>query len=621
MRRRRFAPPPLLATAAVAVALVALAFTWRRLFLGIDLNDEGFYVAVPYRFALGARPFVDEMNILQTAEFFVFPFVKLYVWVTGGANGLVLFTRHLYLAWVTIVSLLACLGLKKLVRWEHALVACLVCATFVFVSTTNLSYNTLGAGLLVIGMALGARAVVSRGRDRWLVAAGVAQALAALAYPTLVLALPVTAACLACSTPGRRRRALRAWALGAGATLVAEALLLASFGVGNVLRCLHYQLTGWHTVNGASGAAKLWDVAAGVTRHVELFPLVVVAALAVWLAYRRWPAARLALVLTPLALLPFGEQLVSGADGFGVIYGLAAPYFYLFVPIERRALATRLLVWGYLPALAAGLVSGYSSANGWLQMDVGLLPAMVLSGVFLALALAPRAGESERLRRVLPGVTLACLAGILAVTVVYQFQFLPRAVPYSQMTVTLQQRPLRRHPHHSAARRLPRAAARRPCARGDAVGPAAVLLPGPRVLPVLAAPDRRELGVDRQHQGTHRYGRSRAAAAGHPGVLRARAHAARRGRAGREHSRPQRSGARAALLWRARLPARPGAATVCRLPPAGRRDFAGRRVAVGALDGAQGRRRSETCAWRRAARAPPRRTSEPENFCRTPVSP
>ena len=103
----------------------------------------------------------------------------------------------------------------------------------------------------------------------------------------------------------------------------------------------------------------------GVAGHVELYPLVVVAALAVWLAYRRWPFARLALVLAPLALLPFGEQLVSGADGFGVVYGLAAPFFYLFVPVERRAVARRLLVWGYLPALAAGLVSGYSSANGW----------------------------------------------------------------------------------------------------------------------------------------------------------------------------------------------------------------------------------------------------------------
>ena len=75
--RRRFAPPPLFATAVAVVAVVALVFAWRRLFLGTDLSDEGFYVAVPYRFALGARPFVDEMNILQTAALFSVPFVKV----------------------------------------------------------------------------------------------------------------------------------------------------------------------------------------------------------------------------------------------------------------------------------------------------------------------------------------------------------------------------------------------------------------------------------------------------------------------------------------------------------------------------------------------------------------
>ncbi len=436
-RRRRFAPPPLLATVAVALALVAVAFAWRRLFLGVDLNDEGFYVAVPYRFALGARPFVDEANILQTAAFFSFPFVKAYVWIAGGATGIVLFMRHLYLLWTVLVAGVAFVGLRRVVAWEQALLAALVCVTLVIATISDLSYNTLGAGLLVVAMGLGARALVGGGRDRFLAGAGVAAGLAALAYPSLIALLPVSAASLYLAAGGRRRRALRAFLAGAGATLAAEALLLVSFGASNVLRCVRYQLSDWNRLNGGAGPAKLWNIVDSVVGHLALYPLIVAAALAVWLAYRRWPVARLALVLAPLALLPFGEQLVSGADGFAVIYGLAAPYFYLFVAQERRPEATRLLVWGYLPALAGGLLTGYTSTAGWLQMDVGLLPAMVLSGVFLALSLAPRDGDAAIVRKALPAVVVACLAGILAVTIVYEYQFLPRAVPYARLTVTM----------------------------------------------------------------------------------------------------------------------------------------------------------------------------------------
>jgi hypothetical protein len=435
--RRRLAPPPLLATAAVAIAVVALVFAWRRLFLGTDLSDEGFYVAVPYRFALGARPFVDEMNLLQMAALFSVPFVKVYLWLAGGSTGIVLFMRHLYLLWTLVVAGTVWMGFRRLLRWELALLAGLVCSTLVIATISNLSYNTLGAGLLVIGMSLGARALLGGGRNRYLAAAGAAQALAALAYPTLIVVLPVTAVCLALVTSGRRRRALSAWAAGALAILVAEALLLASFGVGNVLRCLRYQRADWSRLNAGGGTPKLWGVFHGVIAHFTLFPLILVCALVVLLAYRRWPWARLALVLAPLALLPFGEQLVSGGDGFAVIYGLVAPFFFLFVAAEHREQATRLLVWGYLPSLAAALVTGYSSASGWLQMDVGLLPAVVISGVMLALALTPRRGERAVLRRALPIGALLALAGILAVTIVYEYQFLPRAVPLAKLTVTM----------------------------------------------------------------------------------------------------------------------------------------------------------------------------------------
>ena len=420
----------------MAVVVVALTLAWRRLSLGVDLTDEGFTVAVPYRFALGARPFVDEMNILQTAGFFSFPFVKLYVWLRG-ATGIVLFMRHLYLAWTVLVAAVAFVGLRRVARWEHALLACALCSTLVIATMSDLSYNTLAAGLLVIAMGLGARALVAPGGVRWLAGAGAAQALAVLAYPSLVVVLPVTAACLVVAARGRRRLALRAFAAGALATLAAEALLLASFGVSNVLRCERYQVSDWHRLNGSAGPAKVWSVIDGAFAHLALYPLVVALALVVWLAYRRFPLARLALVLTPLALLPFGEQIVSGGDGFAVIYGLAAPLFYLFVPAERRAVATTLLVWGYLPSLCAGLVTGYTSAAGWLQMDVGLLPAIVVSGVYLALALVPRDGEPALVRRTLPYLALACLSGMLAVTLHYDYQFLPRAVPYSQLTVTL----------------------------------------------------------------------------------------------------------------------------------------------------------------------------------------
>ena len=51
-KRRRL----ILSVSAVLVALAAVAFTYARLFRGIDLLDESFYVAVPYRWALaGAR--------------------------------------------------------------------------------------------------------------------------------------------------------------------------------------------------------------------------------------------------------------------------------------------------------------------------------------------------------------------------------------------------------------------------------------------------------------------------------------------------------------------------------------------------------------------------------------
>ena len=79
-----------------------------------------------------------------------------------------------------------------------------------------------------------------------------------------------------------------------------------------------------------------------------------------------------------------------------IVYALAAPYLYLFVPAERREDGARLLLWIWAPALLVGAMTAYTSADGFVHAAVGLLPGVVASGLFLAWGLAPLAAGARR---------------------------------------------------------------------------------------------------------------------------------------------------------------------------------------------------------------------------------
>ena len=81
----------LLTAAALALAVAASGFTWYRLGFGVDLQHEAFAVLVPWRWALGDRPFVNEMNLAMVAGFLTYPLVKVYALAGGGdATGIFL---------------------------------------------------------------------------------------------------------------------------------------------------------------------------------------------------------------------------------------------------------------------------------------------------------------------------------------------------------------------------------------------------------------------------------------------------------------------------------------------------------------------------------------------------
>jgi hypothetical protein len=101
-----------------------------------------------------------------------------------------------------------------------------------------------------------------------------------------------------------------------------------------------------------------------------------------------------------------------------IVYALAAPYLYLFLPRERRPDGARLLVCVWAPALLIGAMTAYTSADGFVRAAVGLLSGVVVSGLFLAWGLEP-------LERYAGGRLWAALGlgAVVAATLAFQVQF------------------------------------------------------------------------------------------------------------------------------------------------------------------------------------------------------
>jgi hypothetical protein len=467
----------------VTVVVSAAAFTWFRLFVGMDLRDESFYVLVPWRWALGDTPFMQEQSLAQIPGFVMYPFAKLFAVIRDyDVTGYVLYMRHLYLFMMIGVAVAVFLLLRRLVRWELAALAATVYVTYIFWATPQLSYNTIALAFLTLGAALGAWVVLfGRGR-RFALASGVAFAVAVAVYPSLLFIIPFYAVFLALAQ-GRRAtamvaegafvhppdpegpptgpsawRALSAWVLGGALVLVPLGLVMLSLGPRNILRSWQLTMSGARLLGQLGGASKAREVAEGFWSWITWRPDLIAAALLAYLVFRHWPrVGRALLAALPVALWLAAQRGMLGASGCVQIYVLMTPYLYLFIPRERRETGAKLLIWIWAPAMIAGAMTAYTSAAGYANSAVGLAPALIVSGLFLAwaleavgrpTALAPglsasslpsgdgEAGLPSASSRSagVPWLALAVLIAIVGVTVTLNFQFQQRDVAYGELT-------------------------------------------------------------------------------------------------------------------------------------------------------------------------------------------
>ena len=431
----------------------------------MDLQDESFSIVVPWRWALGDTPFVNEQNLTQVSGLLEYPFVKLFGLVRDyDVTGLVLYTRHLYLLLMLGVAAAVFLILRRVVRWELAVPIASVHVAYIFRATPQLGFNTMGAAFLTLGAALGLWVVLEERGRAWALASGVAYGLAIVAYPTLLFVVPFFAVFLAFALgrrsvgmvadfafayppdpegppTGRRAwRALSLWALGGVAVLVPVSLLILSFGIRDLERCRAFTMDVARDLDQLGGAAKAYEVALGFWRFYWSRPYLIVAALLILIVFTRWRTpGRLLLAALPVALWLAGQGSTPGTAGFVLVYAALAPYLFLFVPRARREAGAKLLLWVWAPAMIAGAMTAFTSADGYLSAPVGFTPALLASGLFLAWSLepvtSPRIATAEAPSRTRqPWVALVALVAVVGVLVAFQFQLQQGGVPYGRLT-------------------------------------------------------------------------------------------------------------------------------------------------------------------------------------------
>lgn len=375
----------LVSALAIAMAVGTVVATIKRIRLGVDYLDEAYYVALPYRFAMGDRPFVDELNIVQTSALFLYPFVKVYT-MLRGTTGIFLFMRILFVTFCCGVGAAAYGLASTRVRRPAALLIAACCVAFIPYSVPALSYNTLGMGFLSIGLFTIARWLLLPPetepplRRHPLFWAGFALASSAFAYPPLAVPSAVAALVLLVLAHDERFTALGRITVGGVSFLGVVAPVLAQAGISHLRATMQFS-TDPNAVVDRSARLQLLKIG-WATDHPDFFYSLAIVGFVVLLS-RYWPRlSGLLLLFLPWIVwdAPIGPR--SGAflsARYLAAFALHAP-FLAFAVKDRRT--TRILmasVW--FPSAVAGFLAAWMSGNGATAAIVGLFPGVIVTAI------------------------------------------------------------------------------------------------------------------------------------------------------------------------------------------------------------------------------------------------
>lgn len=220
---------------------------WRCQF-GITSVDEGLYLTIPYRLSMGDGLFGHEWHLSQMSGLLMLPQVWLYLKLTGGTEGLVLFMRCFTILIQCLIGVLAYIRLRRY-HYPGAVAGSICFALYIPFAISQLSYNSMGIMALVLcGILL---LPGQKERRSFYVLAGLSFAAAVLCCPYLLIVYVVYLLAVAVAMLRRKTAGLSLFTLkgalwftagAAAAALVFGIFVLSRSSMGELITAFRYIL-------------------------------------------------------------------------------------------------------------------------------------------------------------------------------------------------------------------------------------------------------------------------------------------------------------------------------------------------------------------------------------------
>ncbi|HKM03806.1 MAG TPA: hypothetical protein VJZ04_04320 [Lachnospiraceae bacterium] len=165
------------------VAIFVLGIMIWKCPFGYGGNDEAFYLTIPHRLTKGDALLSQEWHLSQLGGFLLYPLVKIYLWMVGTTDGIILNFRYLYVLFQGMVTVVLYYHLRK--YQIGGVVASLLFLIFCPYDIMAICYNTMGlASVALISVILGTMEVF---RKKRIIISGMLLAVSILCNPYMLI--------------------------------------------------------------------------------------------------------------------------------------------------------------------------------------------------------------------------------------------------------------------------------------------------------------------------------------------------------------------------------------------------------------------------------------------------